>query len=552
MSGMLEDNLGALSVLYPGLAERIRSSAPSPEIDFMKAASGAPVPRLLQHGGRPAALHSTVDPETEGKRIGEELRGAGFMIFVGMGAGYHILPFLEDASISGILIVEKAPEFARSIFSNIDLSGLLRDPRVRLLIDPRPGDVEAAVTSLYLPSLMGGMKTFSLRAMKYPAAYISSISAEISSAADMIRADYAAQARFGKRWVHNIFANLPFIRPGTFKYAGKDKVMIAAAGPSLDLQIPLIRGRDGSTLLLSTDTALPALIGRGIIPDCAVSIDCQHYGYHHALSSRTGGVNRIKMPFLFGFSSPPSLVRAAGERFFFADGHPLSLYASRHWAGLPELDTSGGNVAYAAFGAACSFGARSVTFCGLDYSYPDGKPYARGTYIPALFHSGSRRFEPAETRFASLVFGADTSRRPIGAGWLYTKPLLDSYHASMSRLMAEAGVEVVVAPGRGLPFALPTGLRANRPRPWTESRPQSGWRDFLAAYRDSVAALPSPVSPPGPWLRSLPEREREVWITLLPLVPCLEAEKKAGEDSARLLLMAREWILPRADRMLRS
>lgn len=554
MSGFLDANLRALSGVDAALASRIASCRPSPGVSYAAASSGAPVPRVRDSdSGRFRALHSAVDPGREGRRIYGELQGAGFMVFIGMGAAYHIVPALEDASISGILVIEEDLSFARSILENIELTRLLGDSRVRLLVAPAPGAAEAALVSSYVPALMGSMKSFTLRTMRHGAEFGGSVAGEIGSAMERIRADFSAQARFGKRWVSNTLTNLPYIGGEGFVPAGKREVWIAAAGPSLDLQIPLLRDRDPDAMLLSTDTALPALLARGLRPDAVISIDCQHYGYHHLLASRIGGCSPESVPFLFDVSSPPVLVRAAERRGFFAGGHPLSRYIARNWIQLPQVDTSGGNVAYAALSAAQTFGARRIGICGLDYSYPDGKPYARGTYIPTLFDSGSLRLEPAESRYASLVWSGDVMRSPIENGWRYTKPLLDSYHAGMRMLISRAEAEVTVPEGRGLPFPnLPVSGKNPRLRSWDPlPRPRTGWREFLGEYRTSVSSLTIPGNPPGLSIRMLPDDEREVWMTLLPLLPGLEAEGNACARS-HLLEKAKEWTLSRLDRTLNT
>jgi hypothetical protein len=555
MSGILNQNLQALSRIDPALASRLASCAPSPEVSFKAAGNGAIVPSI-RDAGHTTALHSGVDPQREGQRVYRELGGAGFMVFIGLGAAYHILPLLDDPGVAGALVIEKELSFIRSILENVDLTRLLRDPRVQFLVDPAPGAIESALISAYLPAVMGNMKSFPLRSMRYRCGFSSSVSEEIIRARDRIGSDLAAQARFGKRWVSNTLANLPYAAAGRFTPSGRRTVWIVAAGPSLDLQIPQLRARGMDTLLVSTDTALPALLSRGIRPDAAISIDCQHYGYHHYLSSCTAEHSPSGIPFLLDISSPPALVRAAKARVFFAGGHPLSRFIRRHWMRLPVVDTSGGNVAYAALSVAQCLGAGDISLFGLDYSYPDGKPYARGTYLPVLFDSRSYRLFPSDSSYAALVFGGkDAKREPICDGWRYSTPLLHAYHAGMQALISATKAAVTVAPGRGLDFSSHSERQPGCAvvEPWeTPDPPKRCWREFLRDYRTSLAALPVPENPAAVSIRKLPEAERDVWLTLLPLVPCLEAEGRGSGDRARLLEDARNWTISRIDRTLET
>jgi hypothetical protein len=553
MSGILDANLHALSKTDPALASRIASCRPSSSVSFKAAGSGAVLP-LVKDAGRWIALHSSVDPVREGLRVYESLKGAGFLVFIGLGAAYHIIPCLEDPGVSGVLVVEEDASFFRSILENVERTRLLGDPRVRFIVNPAPGAVEAALVSSYIPSLMGGIKSFPLRTMKYQSGFTASAAGEIGSAMDRISADFSAQARFAKRWAANTFANLPFIGQESFSIAGKRSVWVFAAGPSLDLQISGLDGGDRDALFLSTDTALPALISRGLRPDAAISIDCQHCGYLHYLCSCAGGGSPAGIPFLFDVSSPPSLVRTADVRFFFAGGHPLSRFISRRWIRLPEVDTSGGNVAYAALSVAESVGAEDIRFFGLDFSYPDGKPYARGTYIPRHFDSRAHRLSPSESRHVSFVLGGGkVVRESIENGWRYTNPLFASYYASMQESISRSPAAVSVLPGRGLPFQVNSRQSGRRctEQSWNTPRVKSGgWQMFLAAYRAWVAELPVPANPPGISLQKLPDMEKEVWLTLLPLVACLESGGGDPGDRARLLEDAKKWTLSRIDRTL--
>jgi hypothetical protein len=554
MNGILDANLRALAVKDAGLASRISASKPSPDVSFRISARGATVP-VIRGAGRESALHSTVDPAAEGRRLYAEIRDSGFIVFIGMGAGYHILPFLDDPDVCGILVVEKDISFLRAILGNVGMERLLGDPRARFIAEPSPGEIERVMISSYMPALMGSFKSFPIRTMRYPEAFTASVSGEISSALEKIKADFAAQSKFGKRWVSNIVSNLPFAEALCEGPSLKRSVLIAAAGPSLDLQIPLLRDKRTGAMLLSTDTALPALLSHGLRPDAVISIDCQHYSYHHALCARIRRNSLDDIPFLLDISSPPCLVRSVARRIFAAGGHPLAGYIRRNWLGLPEMDTSGGNVAYAAVSAALSAGAEEISLFGLDYSYPDGKPYARGTYLPTLSDSRSSRTAPSESFYASLVFGrGDSLREPIDGGWRYLNPLMRAYHESMQQLVFEAGVAVMVAGGRGLPFRLPAAQpKTGRPlRTWTPSaRPKTDWRQFLRDYRNRVASLPLP-SKPSELLGNRPDAEKEVWMTLLPLVPGLESENGGINDRSGLLEKARKWTLSRIDRALSS
>jgi hypothetical protein len=529
------------------------ASHPAPDLAFIESKSGFRVP-VLERGSRRFALHSTVDPEREARRIREQHAGAGFIVFLGLGAGYQIKPFLGDIETAGALVIEKDCAVVRAILEKVDLSPLFRDDRFRLLVDPTEEEVEAALLSRYMPSVMGNMRSLPLRPRyETESVFFNAISSEIERAVLKIRADIAVQAHFGRRWFMNILNNLPLMESASLDLNASPTAVIAGAGPSLEVQLASLRSRKHG-LLIATDTALPVLIAHDVRPDLAISIDCQNHGYHHFLCADGYAISRSDVPFLLELASPPSLVRQTVVRGFFAGGHPFSRYILRHWRKFPALDTSGGNVSHAAVSLALALGAREITLCGTDFSYPEGKPYARGTYMSRLFDSRSTRLLPAETSFLSLVFRPDVMKENMGGSISYTTPLLLSYRGSIERLLRKADT-VTCFEGKGLPLA--TGgtigdLDIDRETGvWeTPPIPVSGWHAFLKAYEQGLASLPSPTSPAHVYLRMLPGEKQELWFTVLPLVPGIERETRASEDRAELLSKALSWALARVRQVL--
>ncbi len=560
MNSFLARNLSAVSLRDPSLSVLLESFPASPDFQIIRARSGSAVP-ALRRSGRLFPLHSTFDPEKEGSRFRAEHASAGFCIFLGLGAGFHIRPFARDPEVSGIFVAEHDPRLLRATLEAVDLSSLLADERFHIILDPSPGVMEEMLLREYLPAVMGNLACIPLRSrVGLDPDFFSGISGEIEKAASRLRADYAAQARFGKRWFTNVLFNLPLAEetgeiPGT-----EQAVLVIGAGPSLDIHAGSINENRSGRLLVSTDTALPALLARGIRPDLAVSIDCQHYGYLHTLAPEAvpGSVQGI--PFLLDLASPPSLARRARVHAFFASGHPFCQYIRRNWKPFLSLDTSGGNVSHAAVSFARTIGAKEIFLYGMDFSYPDGKAYARGTYLSHLFGSHSCRLSPLDSAFFSLIFGkGDVQIEKMTDGWRYTTPLLLSYRESMERLLNGFTAAVSCFEGRGLPLRLrkeipaqdpvlsvygPTDTASSPPKPVT-------WELFLKGYSRNIEELPEPSNPLTVYLRSLSLPQRETWITLLPLVPCIEKAIGGLSERRRLLADAREWALSRVRRTLR-
>ena len=160
------------------------------------------------------------------------------------------------------------------------------------------------------------------------------------------------------------------------------------------MQLPRIRELRDSGTLIATDTSLPYLLEVDIAPDLVISIDCQQITYHHFLSGYPGGI-----PLVLDLASPSGITRVSRNTVFFSSGHPFSQYVSSNWRHFPRIDISGGNVSHAAVSLADTLGADEIHLFGTDFSFPNGKSYARGTYIYPYFMERDSRTAPLEARF---------------------------------------------------------------------------------------------------------------------------------------------------------
>lgn len=397
-SNVLKRNLLALSSIDPDLAARLSAAAGTRNVRYIESRSGLMIPALLENG-RLTALHSRFDPRKEAERYRQSVSGAGCIVFLGLGAGYQILPFLREPHIFQLVVVDKEIGISRSIMEHIDMRAVLMDSRVKILLDPAPSEIKSALLGGYLPLLAGNLATVSLQArVAGEKPYFQSVAETVQEAIDQVADDYTVQSRFGKKWFVNSLANLPKAARTTQTLRPERKIMITGAGPSLEDHVERIRSLRGETFLIASDTSLPTLLAHGIKPDLVISIDCQQVSYHHFL----GGYPR-DVPMVLDLASPPVLTSLTDRLVFFSSGHPLSQYVNSHWRRFPLIDTSGGNVSHAALSLAALLGAEDILLFGIDFSYPEGKSYARGTYIYRYFRAREQRFTPLETQNFSFL-----------------------------------------------------------------------------------------------------------------------------------------------------
>ncbi len=544
-SRTLEENLSALAVRQPALADSIRRAEPDPRFVFPTARNGLIVPGIRSGGGT-VSFHSLYDPRRESVRFAESFRGAGCIIVSGLGAGYHISAMLQFTGATVVVVVEKNAGVLKSLFEHVPLSDLLRDPR--LLVVAGVEMIRDAILSSWHPAVTGGLRSAPLRTWcDQEREFFDAADAETQSAIEAVREDFSVQSHFGKRWFANIIMNLAGAAKPPRAFPHGDDAIVTAAGPSLELHLGRLAAERGNRMLIATDTSLPALLRSGIIPDAVLSIDCQNHGYHHFLQGKPPGATLF-----LDLASPPLLARQLSLPVFVAGGHPFARYVDSHWLRLPRVDMSGGNVTHGAVSLARFLGARRVTVYGADFCYPQGKAYARGTYLYDYFWSDQSRVSPAEARFFAFVCGsaAAPARREVRAGKaLYSTPVLDGYRDRFLRLVQSIDAEVILVPGAGqeLPRGtskprVPTTVAAEaEPKP--SDAPRSTWREFLSRYLRSIELLPafSAISP---------EPERELWYTLLPAAA--RVVKEGHLPGAGALEEARRWSLERLKRVVGS
>jgi hypothetical protein len=249
------------------------------------------------------------------------------------------------------------------------------------------------------------------------------------------------------------------------------------------------------------------------------------------------------------------LTRLTKRGVFFASSHPLSLYLSRHWRPLPFIDTSGGNVFHAAVSLAEYLGAREIYLLGVDFSYPEGKAYCRGTYLYPLFRSQEDLLSPSESLFLSFILKNKTIMKDRVHGILrYTTRPLIGYKERLERYLQEFGARIIPLPGKGVALCLqPRGqsVRSFDGQILAAGAPRSDWREFLRNYLKGLQDLPRPTTPISRYLLNLQEDQRSLCITLFPAAAAFREHDPGDAAKEHLRLRkVRDWSIEVARRFL--
>ena len=527
---------------------------------LLPSRAGPPVP-AVRAGGRDAPFHSLVDPQREGLRLSAGYPGEGCCLALGLGAGYHLAALAARPDISRLWIVERDLPLLRAVAEGVDLRPLLGDPRTRLLVDPDPLELSRSLLEGWLPALEGRLHVVPLRpAFALDPEGYGRLQEAAQALAGRAADDYTVQSRFGGRWFVNTLRNLELAQEGDPPLPRFRRALVTGAGPSLEGQLGALRALRAGAALFATDTSLPALLAHGLEPDVVVSIDCQatsllHFG--RGLPPRT--------VLALDLASPPSLarlgVRLGGRLLFTASAHPLSRYLDGAWRRFLAIDTSGGNVSHAAVSLADRLGAAEIHLFGMDFSCPDGKSYARGTYLYPFFEGTAGRLRPLEEAFYSFLLRSPALERERGAqGWRYRTPQLTGYRERLERLLAEVRAAVFPVAGEGLAIRVPAHGRRRAPGPAGRGprrrrtrRPGPAGR--LATGAPSCAATGPAWShcrrrprPSDPGWRRCPLREKALWLTLLPTAAFFRERPSPGggrSGGPGVLEEVRRWALAR-------
>jgi hypothetical protein len=529
-----EKNLQMLSAKDPRLCSRLSAAQTTPgRYTFLESRTGRVVPALIDQNGQSHALHSTVDPEREAQRLAAILNEGwsepGFVVFLGLGAAYVAEAALSAGTASHILVIEFDINSIAELLGSREYTAL-GDPRFTLLADPDDNLIQKTILEMYNPALCGGIRALPLRArIEHDKEKFAMAGDAVQRTIEKVSADYSVQAHFGIRWFSNIIRNIS-IAQSIKQNAPKIKdpmvaatnVAICAAGPSLNAQIPLLLERRESLFVIATDTSLPALLAGGVKPDAIVSIDCQHISYYHFIGTASDCAD---IPLFLDIASPPLLSDFSNSPFFFAGGHPLAAYICQKWKQFPHLDTSGGNVTYACLSLAQQLGAKRIIIYGADFSYPLGRPYARGTYFYPLFERQQNRLSPLEARVSSFLYRSPflppENEKPCSkVSPCYETTALRFYRKSFETKASAMEAEVIAESGLGIPLE----IRKTKPflsvkaTDFTPGKPIMDSNEFLDQYKKDIKALP--VFGHNMNLNS--GEERQVFTTLLPLIAAIK------------------------------
>ena len=380
MESYSKKNLEILRELHPQAHSKISECRDDIIIDIVKSKSGGSVPEITIEN-RKVSLHSRFDPVKEAERSAAETDPDKFdlVIIMGFAFAYHIeILFKKIKKDSTVLVIEKNPSIIKKAAESRDLSGILADDRLRILVDPDEDEIADALKgrSSFKVTLITHRGSHQL----YPE-YYSNIKRIAMSYLSTKEVNIATLAKFEKTWSSNISRNIwAFSKfPGANIFYDRFKDMpaiVAAAGPSLTNSIGFIKANIGRAVIIAVDTSYKILMKNGIEPHFCVSVDPQVINARYFEGDAPGKTMLIADPMVH-----PSVFRLyKGNIALIGIAFEMMKWIEKITGENGEL-AYGGSVSTNAYDFARRLGASPVVMTGQDLAFTNGLAHARGSYL---------------------------------------------------------------------------------------------------------------------------------------------------------------------------
>lgn len=379
-----QKNLKLLRKKDRRLAQRLEALEGEIAIEVLKTRTPFPSLKIMTDGGKSIVLHSTYDPIGEARRLLESarLREKVNVSVLGLGLGYHVLEMMKMEDKFGIILaVESNPGIFKTAMHLVDMSPMLTSKKVVLAVGENPLDLQEMIGNLSIKLISRKMDIVEHPvSIRLSPEYYREVRRRVPDAFRLSLATVVTNMIAGRTLIKNLLLNLPEIvrNPGIKNLFGRFSgvpAIIISAGPSLDKNIKDLKIAKGKALLISTDTALKALLSHNLKPDLVVTVDYKPGSRKHFLNVEVDD----DIYLVFDVEVTPAVLSVfKGPKFVETSTKSLSEWINGI-TGDKGILLKGMCVAHIAFSLAEALGSKPIIFVGQDLSYPGGVTHARGT-----------------------------------------------------------------------------------------------------------------------------------------------------------------------------
>lgn len=332
----------------------------------------------IERNGQVHRLNSAFRPVQEADRWAAQYQFdhlENIVVLFGLGNGIF-LKSLEKrlGKKDKIIVYEPSFQVFQTVLENVDISDIISDARVRLLVD----QINAADFYFLLEYYLDWRNIEALCICEHPAyreLYIEKCTAfykQIAESKELIQVVKHTDVHFAHQTVMNYFMNMRYIAGANIisDFVGKIPkdfpAIIVSAGPSLSKNIEMLKQAEGKAFILAVDSAVNALLNHGVKFDAMITVDA---GKSRSKISRE---ECFDIPLFCGLMSRPEMLQVhRGKKIWIMGARYIdTLYAEMNhpFQGI----NIGGCVATAAFAVCEKMGFEKIVLIGQDLAY-DGE-----------------------------------------------------------------------------------------------------------------------------------------------------------------------------------
>lgn len=314
-------------------------------------------------------LHSKVNPRIEAETFIDGILEIGKAAYVvwGIGLGYHIEAIYRKVGGRAIIEVYEPEESLISLaFSRGRLDMIMNDS-IKIFHDPTGQKFVAAIQKKDLQIIMHypSVRKWKEEEQKkiFQQFFISD--ASVKETKDLLLMNYKSNIALCNHSVDGVLQDLQ-----------KKKIVIVAAGPSLDKNVHLLKGKKNGTVVIAVGTVFGKLIRMGIIPDYVVFMDAQDrtFGQMEGLLDL-----QLQVPIIVESTACWKFIRyyQGPKMIAYQKGYELAEEKAEKEGTV--LFETGGTVTSLAIDIAIKGGASEIICIGMDLAYTGGATHAEGT-----------------------------------------------------------------------------------------------------------------------------------------------------------------------------
>lgn len=329
------------------------------------------------------SIHDAENPGSESESFLSmvEKDSTGIVLIFGMGLGYLALNLLKQRKkLQKVIIFELNIEFFRLAMEHMDLAEILDDRRVILSIG-KPENIEDILKPVGRTLMLEDIHTHKFVSCFHINEDYTDLASDVFNIVSSYNIQGATHSIHGKTFIENRLRHLTSMHHNNKleDLAGKFKglpALIIAAGPSLDKNIEEIHRAVGKAVIISVDTALPALFNHGIKPDFVTSIDYSDPTYEKIADIAANPLARqINLICTSWVACTVTKIFPARTIFWAFGGNALEQWINSSLGGTMAIDGAG-TVAHLNFISAKTLGCDPVIFVGQDLAYSYSKEHA--------------------------------------------------------------------------------------------------------------------------------------------------------------------------------